>query len=114
MNVKALLPLLLLISLRASAQDKKAQCNTLFDSLAARQNFSGCILIAENGQPVFEKAIGYADMDKKIPNQISTRFELPSVSKQFTAMAIMQLKEQGRLQYDDSLRQYHACDCPAG
>jgi CubicO group peptidase (beta-lactamase class C family) len=106
MNIKSLLPLLLVVSLHVTAQDKIAQWNTLFDSLSARQNFSGCILIAENGRPVFEKAIGYADMDKRIPNKISTRFELASVSKQFTAMAIMQLKEQGKLRYEDSLRQY--------
>lgn len=106
MNIKPLLPLLLIAGLSTNAQDKTARLNTLFDSLAARQDFSGCVLVAENGKPIFEKAFGYADLDKKIPNRISTRFELASVSKQFTAMAIMQLKEQGKLRYDDSLRQY--------
>ncbi|MBS0028916.1 serine hydrolase domain-containing protein [Chitinophaga sp. 22321] len=112
MNKKRLQILLFLIGsgiifyFPGKAQDRVTQLNTLFDSLAARQDFNGCILVAENGKPIFEKAVGYADLDKKVPNRISTRFELASVSKQFTAMAIMQLKEQGKLQYDDSLRQY--------
>lgn len=106
MNQKPILVLLLLVSLTSTAQDKIAQFTTLMDSLATRQDFSGCVLVAENGRPVFQKALGYADRDKKIPIQLSTRFELASVSKQFTALAIMQLKEKGKLRYEDSLRQY--------
>ena len=80
--------------------------NALFDTIYARNNFSGCVLVAENGIPLFEKAQGYANQGKSIPLNINTRFELASVSKQFTAMAIMQLKEKGKLSYEDTLFKY--------
>ncbi|PSL44831.1 CubicO group peptidase (beta-lactamase class C family) [Chitinophaga niastensis] len=104
--MKPLLSLLFMITVQASAQDKITNLHTLFDTLSARKDFSGCVLMAENGKVVYEKAIGYADADKGIPLSINTLFELGSVSKQFTAMAIMQLKEQGKLSYDDALGKY--------
>lgn len=88
------------------AQNRQRSLNALFDTIYARNNFSGCVLVAENGVPLFEKALGYANYEKRIPLNIQTQFELASVSKQFTAMAIMQLKEKGRLSYEDSLLKY--------
>lgn len=88
------------------AQNKQHSLKVLFDTLSARNNFSGCVLVAENGIPLFEKAHGYANHEKSIPLNLNTRFELASVSKQFTAMAIMQLKEKGKLSYEDTLLKY--------
>src|SRR5574339_274713 len=73
-----------------------------FDSLfAAYKDFSGVVLVAENGKRVYHKAFGYREFEKQIPLQASDIFELASVSKQFTAMIIMMLKEKGKLSYDD-------------
>jgi CubicO group peptidase (beta-lactamase class C family) len=108
--MKPLLPTLLLIHcffiFSVKAQNRQSSLNALFDTIYARNNFSGCVLVAENGIPLFEKAQGYANQEKSIPLNIHTRFELASVSKQFTAMAIMQLKEKGKLSYEDALLKY--------
>lgn len=77
------------------------------DSLFATQkDFSGVVLVAENGKPVYHKAFGYREFEPQIPLQASDIFELASVSKQFTAMIIMMLKEKGLLNYDDSVSKY--------
>ncbi len=78
-----------------------------FDSLLSFPgNFSGVVLVAENGKPVYHKAIGCREFEKQIPLQTSDIFELASVSKQFTAMLIMMLKEKGKLSYDDQVEKY--------
>jgi CubicO group peptidase (beta-lactamase class C family) len=68
--------------------------------------FNGNVLIAENGKIVFQKSYGYANFDTKQLLNDSSVFELASVSKQFTATAILLLKDKGKLKLTDSLRQY--------
>jgi len=77
------------------------------DSLfTVEKDFSGVVLIAENGKVAYDKAFGYREFEPKIPLQASDIFELASVSKQFTSMIIMMLKEKGKLNYDDSVGKY--------
>lgn len=93
--------LLLLVSCKVFSQQER------LDSLfAAQKDFSGVILIAENGKPIYHKAFGYREFADQIPLQTTDIFELASVSKQFTAMIIMMLKEKGKLNYDDSVSKY--------
>ena len=92
---------LLIISNNAFSQQKRP--DSLFSS---EKDFSGVVLIAENGKSVYQKAFGYREFENKIPLQTSDIFELASVSKQFTAMIIMMLKEKGKLNYDDSVSKY--------
>src|SRR6185369_5885877 len=66
---------------------------TYLDALAKEDKFSGVVLIAKDGKPVFEKAYGLADKAKNIPNNTETRFNLGSMNKMFTAIAIAQLAE---------------------
>jgi D-alanyl-D-alanine carboxypeptidase len=68
--------------------------------------FSGAIVIARDGKPVFAQAYGYADREKKIPNTVDTPFLLGSMNKLFTGLAIGQLVEQGKLSYDDPLARF--------
>jgi CubicO group peptidase (beta-lactamase class C family) len=68
--------------------------------------FNGNVLVAENGKIVFQKAYGFANFDTQRMLNDSSVFELASVSKQFTATAILLLKDKGKLQLTDSLRQY--------
>ena len=78
-----------------------------FDSLfISQQNFSGVILVAENGKAVYHKAFGYREFENQTALQTSDIFELASVTKQFSAMIIMMLKEKGKLNYDDSVSKY--------
>jgi len=68
--------------------------------------FNGNVLIAEKGKVIFQKSYGYADFDKKRLLNDSSVFELASVSKQFTATAILLLKDKNKLKLTDSLTQY--------
>jgi CubicO group peptidase (beta-lactamase class C family) len=73
------------------------------ETLANQDKFSGVVLIARDGKPVFEKAYGLADKAKNIPNNAETRFNLGSMNKMFTAVAIAQLAEAGKLSFDDTV-----------
>ncbi len=78
----------------------------LVDTITANKSFNGVILYAENGKQIYESATGYRTYaDKKILRK-NDIFELASVSKQFCALVIMQLKEKGLLQYDDLVEKY--------
>jgi CubicO group peptidase (beta-lactamase class C family) len=68
--------------------------------------FNGNILVAEKGKPIYQQALGYADYNSKRMLNDSSVFELASVSKQFTAMGIMILKEKGSLSYEDNIKKY--------
>lgn len=96
----------------AFAKFSQAQNNSsdkiklLLDTITANTSFNGVILIAENGKSVYETAIGYRTYADKKPLKKTDIFELASVSKQFCALVIMQLKEKGLLQYDDLVEKY--------
>jgi len=68
--------------------------------------FSGCVLVAGKGNLLFKNAYGYTDLKSGIRLNTATAFYLASISKQFTTMAIMILKEQKKLSYDDKLKTY--------
>jgi len=70
-------------------------------------NTPGCAVgVAEDGKPVLEKAYGMADLEHDAPNAADTIFEAGSVSKQFTAAAVLLLAREGKLSLDDQARKY--------
>jgi CubicO group peptidase (beta-lactamase class C family) len=69
-------------------------------------NFTGTVLVARKGHVVLREAYGLANYELKVPNTIETRFHLASVSKAFTAAAILQLQEQGRLNVSDHVSRF--------
>ena len=71
-----------------------------------RSNFNGEILIAKNGNIVYEKYVGYADLRKKDSLTEHTPLHIASVSKTFTAMAILQLVQEKKLSLEDSLTKF--------
>jgi CubicO group peptidase (beta-lactamase class C family) len=73
--------------------------------------FQGAVLVARRGTVIFSKGYGLADAARGIPNTAQTRFRLASLTKQFTAMAIMILQAHGRLDVRDSICA-HLADCP--
>ena len=75
------------------------------DSVAA-DKFSGAVLVAKDGKPVFMQAYGLADREHKIPNTLNTRFHIGSMNKMFTAVATLQLAQEGKLSLDDPLGKY--------
>lgn len=68
--------------------------------------FSGSVLVAEDDGILLNKGYGMADYERGVSNTPKTRFHLGSITKQFTAMAIMQLAEEGRLSTEDTLSKY--------
>jgi D-alanyl-D-alanine carboxypeptidase len=73
------------------------------DSLAHAQSFSGVILVARNGAPLVERAYGMADREAARSNDLETSFNLGSINKLFTNIAIQQLAGAGKLTIDSSL-----------
>lgn len=66
-------------------------------------HFSGVIAVRRDGEVVFQKAYGYADLPNQVMNQIDTKFATASAGKAFVAVAILQLIEEGKLRFDDRL-----------
>ncbi|MDR0265884.1 MAG: beta-lactamase family protein [Sphingobacterium sp.] len=93
-------------TLLATAQTVQQRLDSLFQSLNQDGELSGAFLVADSGKVVFEKYLGFQDASKTKRITNNSRFELASVSKQFTAMAIMQLEEQGKLSYEDDIIKY--------
>lgn len=83
-----------------------AQVNSLFNNLVAQQQFSGSVLIAKGGQIVLDKGYSMADWDQQIPNNPLSRFYLGSVTKEFTATAILLLQQRGKLDVKKSICVY--------
>lgn len=69
-------------------------------------NFNGNVLVAEKGKIIYQKSFGYADFKRKIPLTQKSVFNIASISKQFTAAAVMLLVERGLLSLEDPLAKY--------
>ena len=88
------------------AKNKAEELDARFQRLNKRGVFNGTVLYAEYGEPVYTGAFGYKDFRKRERMEPDAAFQLASVSKMFTAYAIMVLKEQGLLDYDDPVVKY--------
>lgn len=88
------------------------QINALIQPYADAQVFMGSVLVAQRGKIIFSKSYGSADLEWNIPNSSTTRFNIASMTKQFTAAAILLLEDRGKLHTDDLLTKYFP-DAPA-
>ena len=93
-------------------QDIAPKVNEYMDSLVKAGWFNGTILIARDGKVFVSQGYGMANFELEVPNTPQTKFRLGSITKPFTAMAIMLLQERGKLSVQDSICKYVA-DCPA-
>ena len=87
------------------------QVGSLVEKATADDSFSGAVLVAKDGQPIFERAAGFANKEAGTPNKTTTRFNLGSIDKSFTSVAIAQLAQQGKLAYSDTITK-HLADYP--
>ncbi len=106
MNKSYFILLLLSASSCLAQKINYQKIDSIINEKAISHRLSAVVLIAEKGKVKYEKAYGYRDFKKQIPLLTTDIFELASVSKQFTAMVIMMLKEKGLLQYDDLVEKY--------
>ncbi|WP_297093743.1 serine hydrolase [uncultured Draconibacterium sp.] len=86
-----LLFLFFLITTVSSGQSKKEKLDELIKLYSEYDKFNGSVLVAEHGNIIFKKGYGLANIEWNIPNAPNTKHRLGSVTKQFTAMLIMQL-----------------------
>ncbi len=80
--------------------------DSFFHVLTTHARFNGSVLVAHNGKVLYTQQFGYSDFKTKELLTDTSEFQLGSVSKQFTAVSIMMLKERNRLSYDDSVVKY--------
>jgi CubicO group peptidase (beta-lactamase class C family) len=88
-----------------------SEIDTYLNTLVHIRSFSGSVLIARNGEVLLSKGYGFADREQKSPNTPQTKFRLGSITKQFTAMAIIILEAQGKLDVQDQICSYLS-KCP--
>ncbi|MFC0513882.1 serine hydrolase [Mucilaginibacter angelicae] len=94
------------ITCESQAQNKSVRLDSLFTNLFNQHEFNGNVLVTEKGNVVYRHSFGYADAGAKLLNTDQTAFNLASVSKTFTAVAILQLKQAGKLKLDDPFVKY--------
>ena len=82
------------------------ELDNYFRSIYQENVFSGTVLIAKQGIPIYKGAYGLANRTKRIPLDLDYAFQLGSVSKQFTAIAILILQQEGKLDVSDSVQKY--------
>ena len=95
---------------RPSDAEIVAQLKGYVERLAKSDDFSGTVLLAKHGKPLYSAAFGEANKDFGARNRLDTKFNLGSMNKMFTAVAVAQLAEAGKLSFDDSLGKF----LPAG
>ena len=103
----------LIVSLNIHAQEKEEivlsnfdELNSYLTQLTENNQFSGVVLIAKDGGIVFENAYGYASKRFKVKNKIDTKFNIGSISKHLTGIAVLQLVEKGLLGLDDPVGKF--------
>ena len=95
-----------IISSCVSAQNLHSRLDTLFDNANEQNLFNGVVLIAERGEIVFTKATGYANMEWEVPHILDSKFQIASLSKQFTCNMILQLVDEGTVNLDAEINKY--------
>ena len=89
-----------------NAQTAAHNIDSLVQKLNGRHELSGNILVATAGKVIYRRSLGYADVSAQKLNDDSTTFILASLAKPFTAVAILQLKDKGKLRLDDNVVKY--------
>lgn len=82
------------------------ELNKFFSDKAAKEEFSGSVLISKNGKILLRTAYGYKDFAKRVPNTPETQFRIGSLTKQFTASLILLLESEGKLKTSDPMVKY--------
>ncbi len=90
----------------AAAQPHEAAIDGIFASWNSPATPGCAVGVAKDGRTIFERAYGSAELEHDVPNRPETIFEAGSVSKQFTAAAILMLSEEGKLSLNDDIRKY--------
>jgi len=88
------------------AQEKATKIDEIMSTYYEYGQFNGTVLVAENGNVIFKKGYGLANMEWNIPNTPDVKFRLGSITKQFTSMIIMQLVKEGKVSLEEKMTTY--------
>lgn len=106
-------PILLGSPARLPAQTPAAKIDALVRSYVDQGRFNGSVLVAQHGKVIYRKGFGWANAEWRVPNTPETRFRIGSITKQFTAMLILQLVDEGKLRLEGTIGEYLP-EYPAG
>ncbi len=96
-----------------SNQEIASKVDEYMNALYSVKNFGGAVLVARDGKAIVSRGYGLADAELNVPNTAQTKFRIGSLTKQFTAAAILLLQERGKLNVRDGICKYLTADCPA-
>jgi CubicO group peptidase (beta-lactamase class C family) len=91
---------------RLSEAEAVLALKTEIERRVAADRFSGTVMVSRNGKTIFSGAYGFADRDKKIQNDLGTQFRIGSMNKMFTAVATIQLVQNGKLKLNGTVGEY--------
>jgi len=92
--------------LTISVWGQNSDFEEFMDSFAQKNNFNGTILIEKNSKTVYKKSFGYANLPFKVQSSINNRYKIASITKAFTAVLILQLYEQGKINLSETINAY--------
>jgi CubicO group peptidase (beta-lactamase class C family) len=93
-------------TINSGEKEVQSKLEKYMKDYTTNNQFNGSILVAKNEKILFENGYGMADADNKIPNTPKTVFEIGSLTKQFTAAAVLMLQEKGLLNIQDTIDKY--------
>ncbi len=100
------LAVFVLLSATVRSEDLPQRLSAYMDAAAKETKFSGSVLVAKDGKILFAKGYGLANAEHEIPNTPETKFRLGSITKMFTATAILVLQDRGKLKVSDPVGKY--------
>ncbi len=92
--------------LKDANAERVAMIDSVIDRYVSRRQFNGVVLVGDKGSVVYQGVKGFGNHLTSEPLTLTTSFHLASVSKQFTAVAVMMLAEEGKLSYTDTIGSY--------
>jgi CubicO group peptidase (beta-lactamase class C family) len=106
-----LVALVLSLPAAQAGEPKADNIARLLEAYAETGRFQGSVLVADKGQVILQKGYGLANVELNVPNRPETKFRLGSLTKQFTAVLVLQLAAEGKLRLDGKVSDY-VSECP--
>jgi len=88
------------------SENAAQEIDQIVNALYENEQFSGAVLVSVKGEIIYENTVGFADLKDSTPINLDTKFRIASFTKPFTAMLILQLVEDGKLELDGKLTDY--------
>ncbi len=103
-KVLSIMLLLLWVGVHSKAQINVEKMDSIVQHAVTNDLFEGTVLIADSGNIIYQKSFGFIDKDAVLPIENATSFGIASITKMFTAIIILQLVEEGKIQLEDKLK----------